>query len=145
MQLVMTNMTRRAAIAAVCLLALSLSACSNNSGGKVVGKWKVVGGSKQSDMAAMNAMGMALYFEFTSDSKFTMGVMSTKPDGGVMNLGADTTMSGTYSLGMGDTVNFSATSGSKGKEKLTTNFKRNGDKAQMKDPDGTTLDLELVK
>jgi hypothetical protein len=147
----MTTMTRRAAIVAVCVLALSMTACSNNSGGKIVGKWKVVGGTKQADMKSITDMGAAMYFDFSADSKFKVGFIATKPESEklIELMNGDpkmAAMSGTYSLGMGDTVNFSGGKGAfDGKEKATTQFKRNGDKATMKDPDGTSLDLELVK
>ena len=147
----MTTMTRRAAIVAVCVLALSITACSNNSGGKIVGKWKVVGGSKQEEMKSMTDMGAAMYFEITADSKFKVGFLSINPGNEKLievmnNEPSMAAMSGTYSLSMGDTVNFAGGKGSfGGKDKATTQFKRNGDKATMKDPDGTSLDLELVK
>lgn len=99
----------------------------------------------------MTDMGAAMYFDFSADSKFKIGFLATKPESEkfveVMNSDPKiTAMSGTYSLGMGDKVDFAGGKGSfDGKDKATTQFKRTGDKAQMKDPDGTTMELELVK
>ena len=76
-------------ILVACLL-LAVSACSNNKG-KIVGKWESVSGSAL-------APGISVSLDFKADGNFTMTVQQ---------MGASNTITGKYSLGMGDTVTLS--------------------------------------
>ena len=100
-------------VVAVCGLALLLAGCSSNNKGKIEGKWKVVSMPKtDADLEKVLAMGVAMVVEFRADNTLHFSFVAEKPEAEAMaklltsQPGAQK-MSGQYSLGSGDTVNFS--------------------------------------
>src|SRR5207237_6469997 len=68
---------RPVALLAVCGVALACTACGSSNKDKIVGKWKVEGGSKMDP--GKTADKMFPYMEFAKDGTFKVGVEVTDP------------------------------------------------------------------
>ncbi len=114
----------------VALALLSAFGCSSNNKGKIEGtKWS----SKAGTVKGTSIPAGMLKLEFTTDGKMTYTI-------------AGTPNTGTYSLGMGDTVNWNFD-----RDLGDTKRKRHAQKCVIKgnimtvsDSDGTSLDFEKV-
>jgi uncharacterized protein (TIGR03066 family) len=110
------------------VLLLSATGCSNNKG-KIVGKWQAVSGYNIGP-------GVNFVMEFAADGKFSMTV-SANGQGG--------TITGTYSLGAGDTVylkNLSMPVSGSTNHSETITIK--GDQLIMKDGDGKSVTFKRI-
>ncbi|MCC6417820.1 MAG: hypothetical protein IT429_06175 [Gemmataceae bacterium] len=103
--------------------ALFITGCSSNNKGKLEGtKWR----SQATTVKGIPLPAGSLQLEFSNDGKLVYRV------GGQM-------MTGTYSLGMGDNVNFHMDQNLAGRKDHTEKIVVNGNQLTMTDSDGTTL------
>jgi len=141
---------RPVALLAVCGLALACTACGSSNKDKIVGKWKVEGGSKGAP--AELADKMFPYMEFAKDGTFKVGLEVTDPAvKEKMGMFADGfVVSGKYNVS-GDTLELLPTDGkdksrpsTKGDNKGKIKFEGN-DKLTLTGPDGDAKTLTRVK
>lgn len=120
--------------AGIVLLALSSAGCSSSNKGKIEGtKWTSlatkmnVKGKGMTDIPAD-----LLKLEFTKDGRvtYTIGPM---------------TVSGTYSLGMGDLVTLKFDQELEGRKTHTERVKISGDTLTMTDSDGTAVSFKRIQ
>jgi uncharacterized protein (TIGR03066 family) len=104
-----------------------LSGCSSNNTGKIVGKWEMVSG---------RPAGASEKWGFTSDRK-----VSVK-----MSIGArNNLLTGTYTLGSGDTVELHLDQEFGGSKHHAIAMHIQGKELTMSDPDGTKATFKKVK
>jgi len=110
----------RVAVVAVVFMAVG---CSSSNKGKIEGtKWS----SNAATVQGKSLGAGALMLEFKSDGKLVYKA-------------GDTTWTGTYSLGMGDSVTFNTDQKLGNGTKNTERININGNTLTMKDSDGTSL------
>jgi hypothetical protein len=112
-----------------CLL-IVVAGCSNNKG-KIVGKWQCIDGG------GIVPAGVDLKVEFTVDGRCIMTFSAN---------GNSDSISSKYTLGMGDTVNFSDFSRPLpgGQTRATDQVKILGNDMTMKEPDGRAMKLKRI-
>jgi uncharacterized protein (TIGR03066 family) len=106
---------------------LSLSGCSSNNTGKIVGTWELTGGRPP---------GAREIWEFTAAGKVSVQ----------MSIGArNKSLTGTYSLGSGDTVQLHFTEAVGGSKHHAQSMQIKGDELTMSDLDGTKSTFKRAK
>ena len=108
---------------------LLTSGCASNNKGKIEGtKWSSLAGTVKGNFLPAGT----LQLEFRSDKSLVYG-------------GGPLVYTGTYSLGMGDTVTFHLTKELAGRKDHAQKIVVNGDRLTVTDSDGTQLTFEKVK
>lgn|GEM_PF-2099390 len=133
------------------LSALTLTSCSSNNDGKIVGRWKIVESSNMTEeVETLNKAKIYKYFEFTADGKVTTGAASD--DFQLFNKLAEglKPVVGKYSLGSGNTVTLSdftkpdGTVAVEGVNKAKPEIIIVGDSMTIRDRDGSVQKLVRI-
>jgi hypothetical protein len=118
-------------LASLFLALLLLAGCESSNKGKIVGKWEC---ADPSSMAAdLKGTNVQVFMEFTADQKFSMTAVVP----GILKKDLTT---GTYQLGMGDTVTLDGLSPPiDGKTKSRESISIVGDELRLKQDKGPTV------
>lgn len=134
----MSVLTRGAAFVLV-FAALAATGCSSNNTGKIVGKWKAT--NLDTPMPLPGGAEVAVVFEFTADNKFSAYGLATIAG----NTKRFDQGSGTYRLGMGDTVYLeNLNPPQNGKAKSRESVSINGDTMTIRGESGKK-DMQLTR
>ena len=77
----MMSVSRKVAFVVLAAFALVATGCGSNNKGKIVGKWKMVGGGgmKADDAKMMEMLGIYVYFDFKDDGTLQFGAGANDP------------------------------------------------------------------
>jgi hypothetical protein len=104
------HLTARSLMLFVVGVALFCTGCGSNNKGKIVGKWKVVSATGESDNSfkQMEQMKISLFFDFKDDNSVSMSVESTeeRPKGAKQEVNSLFSFNFKYKLLSGDMVEF---------------------------------------